>query len=60
MTADYVADCLFDLINESDLLDVKGVSAHKGSLRLTLFDDSRFRVEVKALAEESSESKNNC
>lgn len=59
MSVDFVIDCLFDLMNESDLLDVKDVKAHKNQLYLILFDNSRFLVEVKPLGKESAEIENN-
>ena len=59
MSVDFVIDCLFDLMNESDLLDVKDVKAHKNQLYLILFDNSRFLVEVKPLGKESAETENN-
>ena len=44
MTRDYLLDCLFDLINESELLNVSDVFCAGDSLHVALPDGSRFRV----------------
>lgn len=46
MTEEYVLDCLFDLMNDSDLLDVKDLFAKGNALHVTLFDGSSFVVAV--------------
>ena len=44
MRFDYFYDHLFDLLNESDLLDLQDITAIPGGYRVTVADGTTFRV----------------
>ena len=55
MTLDYFKDVLFDLLNESDLLDVSEIECDDGQgiFQITTGDGSRFQVQCEEMKSES-------
>ena len=51
MKTNYFLDILFDLINESDTLNVREIEAdlRSDALHVTVSDGSRFAVQIKRL-----------
>ena len=47
----FVLDCLFDLVNESDLLDVREIRTEGNVLYFTLFDGTKWTVTVKEISD---------
>lgn len=46
MTRDYFTDVLFDLLNDSDLLDVYNIETIENGYRVTVGDGAMFNVTV--------------
>lgn len=59
MNVDYVVDCLFDLINESDLLNAKQLDRHADTLTFSLPGGSRFAVRAEKTGESEEMSRKN-
>ena len=53
MELNYMKDHLFDLVNESELLDVRGIEAddRRNTLRVTVADGTVFVIECRKEAE---------